>query len=128
MRKKMSDLFTNMTKKAGNVLEQIRRNNKLLDSSRKQYNPTFLEIMEELQKDDRTLAAMLMFWYMQRHSVNDVEFNKIVNEIESEMHSLGLIPTGDTAIGASCGTFKQKKQKPSYSCGCGSEDLDLARC
>lgn len=125
----MNDIFTNMTKKTGNVLEQIRRNNKLLDSSRKQYNPTFLEIMEELQKDDRTLAAMLMFWYMQRHSVNDMEFNKIVNEIESEMYKLGLIPTGDAAIGGSCGSSKSNKKKQSYSCGCGFEDLEeLASC
>lgn len=127
--KKMNDIFTNMTKKAGNVLEQIRRNNKLLESNRKQYNPTFLEIMEELQKDDKTLASMLLFWYMQRHSTNDLEFNKIVNEIETEMSKLGLIQTGDSIIGASCGSSKSKKQKRSYSCGCGFEDLEeLASC
>ena len=126
--KNMNDIFTNITKKAGNVLEQIRRNNKLLESNRKQYNPTFLEIMEELQKDDKTLASMLLFWYMQRHSTNDLEFNKIVNEIESEMSKLGLIQTGDVCIGGSCGSIKQKKQKHSYSCGCGFDEDDIASC
>lgn len=109
----MNDFLTNMTKRTGNVLEKIRRNNKLIESQRKQYNPTFVEIMEELQKDDKTLYAMLMFWYMQKHSMNDKEFNKIIEQIEKEMRNSYIIPTADY-IGGSCGTI--------VSGSCGWED------
>ena len=97
------DILTNMTKKTGRVLEQISRNNKLLDANRKQYNPTFLEIMDELQKDDKTLATMLMFWYMQRHSANDIEFNSLVNKMEHETKMFLQSQKNSNNYTASCG-------------------------
>lgn len=73
--------FTNITKIVGSSFERIKRHNKLLDETRKQYNPTFLEIMEELKNDDKTLFNMLMVWYMSKNSNTDITKNENINNI-----------------------------------------------
>lgn len=86
--------FSDLARKMGNSLEKIKRRNKLIDETRKQYNPTFLEIMEELKNDDKTLFNMMMVWYMSKNSIDNYDdiydsIKKIVNENQNHINYSG---------------------------------------
>lgn len=100
--------FTEITRKTGSIIAKIKNNNKLIAELNKQFNPTFVEIIESLQKTDKTLAQLLMVWYMNTYSVNEDDLNNIVDK------------------------YKDKTIKKSSKCywgGCGSSDyMDDSGC
>lgn len=70
--------ITNLTKTIGDTIAKIKNNNKLVDELNKAFNPTFVEIMENLQETDPTLAKMLMVWYLDTYSLDKNKLNKLV--------------------------------------------------
>lgn len=74
--------ITNLTKNIGEIIAKIKNNNKLVEELNKSFNPTFVEIIESLQKTDPTLAKMLMVWYMETYSIDDKRLNDIVNKYQ----------------------------------------------
>lgn len=92
--------LTSFTTHIGNILAEIKQKNKLIEEAKKTYNPSFIEIIEELEKDDKTLCNMLVLWYGQKYLDNPIDIDDIMTSI------------------------KPKKKKETiyydYSCGCGS--------
>lgn len=74
--------LTNITKMIGSRIASIKENNKLIEELNTIYNPTFLEIMEDLLKTNETLASMLILWYESKYSVNKEKFNLILDELK----------------------------------------------
>lgn len=92
--------LANITKIIGDNLANLRYNNQLIDAQRRLINPTFLEILEELNKDDEMLAASLMNWYMNKYGNcigSDKELAKLLLEQSTEKTK------SETYYGASCG-------------------------
>jgi hypothetical protein len=92
--------LADITKVIGKNLANLRYNNQLIEAQRKLVNPTFLEILEELNKDDEVLAASLMNWYMNKYGKNlgsDIELTKLILE-KSENKNVSSL-----SFGASCG-------------------------
>lgn len=67
----MADYLTELTKKIGDTLARLKQNNKLVEEFNSTYNPTFVEIMEDLMITDKTLASLLMAWYNSKREVPD---------------------------------------------------------
>ena len=102
--------LTDIAKIIGENLDKLRYNNKLIEAQRKIVNPTFLEILEELYKDDELLAASLMNWYMNKYGEDisdDKELTKLIMESIAETH----IATKD-------------EEDDYYSCGCWNPSND----
>lgn len=104
------DLFTGITKNVGLIAAKIEDNNLLISELNKKYNPTFLEIIKELQKskDDSVLLALLLTWYINKYSVDESELNKIMNKIRNEAIDISGL---------------YSKRKPMKS-GCSNDDED----
>ena len=95
--------LTSFTAQIGNVLSKIKERNRVLDDARRLSNPTFLEIIEELKEDDRTLCNMLLLWYSQKYLDNPVDIDKLFENAKS---------------------FKNKENKQKYyDAGCGGSEL-----
>lgn len=100
--------FTNITKKLGSSFEKIKRHNKLIDETRKQYNPTFLEIMEELKNDDKTLFNMMMVWYMSKNSIDDHD------DIYATVENIIKKTQDYSNYGGSCGFDDDEDEEDDY--------------
>ena len=103
--------LTDFTRTIGDTIAKIKNNNKLIDELNKKFNPTFVEIIENLQKTDPTLAKMLMVWYMETYSIDDKELETIVNKYQKKPKK-----TRET----SHYTFEDYTCGSSRSSGCGS--------
>lgn len=116
--------ITNLTKNIGEIIAKIKNNNKLVEELNKSFNPTFVEIIESLQKTDPTLAKMLMVWYMETYSIDDKRLNDIVNKYQVKkkvkpvyVAESGCGNTSGWLYGGGCGSSSVSR---SYSGGCGS--------
>ncbi len=76
--------LTALTKNIGTIIAKLKNNNRLIEELNKCYNPTFVEILEDLKDTDETLATMLSLWYMKKYSVNDAKLQSVINEIKSD--------------------------------------------
>lgn len=94
--------LADIAKVIGSNLDKLRYNNKLIEAQRKIVNPSFLEILEELSKDDEVLAASLMNWYMNKYgkSIGEKDLSSLILEQLREK-------TSSFSSSSSCG----------YSCG-----------
>lgn len=101
--------LTSITKNIGNTIARLKQNNQLIDELNKQYaNPTFLEILEDAKKTNSVLATMLMLWYEQKYSTNNVQssiYDELIENLELEEQKK-----------------QKKKAKPRYvlESGCGN--------
>lgn len=105
--------LTDLAKILGSNLANLRYNNKLIEEQRKIVNPTFLEILEQLNEDDELLAASLMNWYMKKYE-KYLDKNSDLSKLIFEQ-------------------FEKKQQRSSSysSCGCDScgwDDSNNDRC
>lgn len=106
--------LTNITKQIGDVIAKIKNNNKLIDELNTRYNPTFVEILEDLKDTDGTLAAMLTFWYMNKYSINENKLDMIMDDIRRQY---------DLSTNTSKKKFGSRSSStPSYiyECSCGN--------
>ena len=76
--------LTNVTRVIGDTIAKIKNNNKLIEELNKKFNPTFVEIIENLQKTDPTLAKMLMCWYMETYCIDDKELDALVSKYQKK--------------------------------------------
>ena len=76
--------LTNITRTIGDTIAKIKNNNKLIEELNKKFNPTFVEIIENLQKTDPTLAKMLMCWYMETYCIDDKELDALVSKYQKK--------------------------------------------
>ena len=101
----MENSFTKIVKKISDSLAEAKQKNLLIEEARKTVNPTFFEILEELEKDDKTLYSMLILWYSEKYLENPLDLDKILDKV----------------IGEQKKTFVPKKTRPDYFGGsCGS--------
>ena len=108
--------LTGITKQIGDVVAKIKNNNKLIDELNTRYNPTFVEILEDLKDTDSTLAAMLTFWYMNKYSIDESKLDMIMDDIRKQ-YDLSTNSTTKKKSGT------RKPSIPSYSSydsGCGN--------
>lgn len=95
--------FTTVSRNIGSLIAQLKNNNKLIDELNKVYNPTFVEILEDLQENDKTLGTMLLMWYCNKYDEREIKMDDLISKIKTE---------------------KSPKVKPSktysYSSGCGN--------
>ena len=91
--------LSKITSHIGSILAEVQERNKLLEEARKSVNPTFSEIIEELENDDKTLCNMLLLWYSQKYLDNPIDIDKLFENVKS---------------------FKKKEKKQKYyDAGCG---------
>lgn len=127
--------LTSLTAMIGDTIAKIKNNNKLIDELNKRYNPTFLEIMEDIKDTDKTLANLLMLWYIDRYSVDTSKLEKVMDDIRKEYglkdkvktkivyNSIGGGCTDDEYSGG-CGSTPKKKKSYGYSgygCSCSND-------
>ena len=110
--------LTSLTAMIGDTIANIKNNNKLIDELNKRYNPTFLEIMEDIKDTDKTLANLLMLWYIDRYSIDTSKLEKVMDDIRKEYGLKEKIKsktkTVYTSIGGGC-----TDNDYDYSGGCG---------
>ena len=94
--------LTSFTAQIGNVLSKIKEQNRVLDDARRLSNPTFLEIIEELKEDDRTLCSMLLLWYSQKYLDDPIDYDGLFDKINSSLHKSDKIDY--RCSGGSCGS------------------------
>lgn len=115
--------FTEITRKTGSIIAKIKNNNKLIAELNKQFNPTFVEIIESLQKTDKTLAQLLMVWYMNTYSVNEDELNNLVDKYIDK--TAKKLPKARHVAESGCGNTSGWL----YGGGCSSSDyMDDSGC
>ena len=126
--------LTSLTAMIGDTIAKIKNNNKLIDELNKRYNPTFLEIMEDIKDTDKTLANLLMLWYIDRYSVDTSKLEKVLDDIRKEYGIKEKVKTKTktvyTSIGGGCtdndydysggcgGSSSSRKRSYSGGCGC----------
>ena len=97
--------FTTVSRNVGSLIAQLKNNNKLIDELNKLYNPTFVEILEDLQENDKTLGTMLLMWYCNKYDEREIKMDDLIAKIKTEQ-------------------FLKEKSKSSrtysYSSGCGN--------
>lgn len=98
--------LTSFTAQIGNVLSKIKERNRVLDDARRLSNPTFLEIIEELKEDDRTLCSMLLLWYSQKYLDDPIDYDVLFDKIKGSLHK----------------SDKIENEKYISQCGCGFDD------
>lgn len=107
------DIFTGITKNVGKIIANIQENNKIFDELNKKYNPTFVEIIDELKEEDNSLLLALLYdWYRRR---NNLDFNQVKKELD-EMRELNSDEYKEKRLRE---TFKKRKFSSS---GCGFEE------
>lgn len=97
--------LADLAKLIGENLDKLRYNNKLIEAQRKIVNPTFLEILEELNKDDEVLAASLMNWYLNKYGKSIVDDKELSKAILSSMVESKAKSSYDNDDDYSCGSF-----------------------
>lgn len=126
--------LTSLTAMIGDIIAKIKNNNKLIDELNKRYNPTFLEIMEDIKDTDKTLANLLMLWYIDRYSVDTSKLEKVMDDIRKEYGLKEKVKTkivytstsggctdDDYDYSGGCGSTSKKKKSYGYSgygCSC----------
>lgn len=126
--------LTNVTRTIGDTIAKIKNNNKLIEELNKKFNPTFVEIIESLQKTDPTLAKMLMVWYMETYCIDDKELEDIVSKYQKKPKKTTSKPSyvaesgcGNTSgwLYSGCGAPTRKIHIDS---GCGSTSRSDSHC
>lgn len=79
--------FTTISRNIGSLIAQLKNNNKLIDELNKVYNPTFVEILEDLQENDKTLATMLLMWYCNKYDEREIKMDELISKIKTEKSS-----------------------------------------
>jgi len=74
--------LTKLTSQIGNVLAEIRQRNQLIEEAQKLSNPTFVDIITDLEKEDRTLCNMLLLWYCQKYLENPIDIEELFDKIK----------------------------------------------
>ena len=74
--------ITKLTSQIGSVLAEIRQRNQLIEEAQKLSNPTFVDIITELEKEDKTLCNMLLLWYCQKYLENPIDLDELFNKIK----------------------------------------------
>jgi len=132
--------LTSLTAMIGDTIAKIKNNNKLIDELNKRYNPTFLEIMEDIKDSDKTLANLLMLWYIDRYSVDTSKLEKVMDDIRKEYGLKEKVKTKTvyTSTGGGCTSGSggcddsdsgfQWRRKRANSGGCGSSYYDSDHC
>lgn len=110
--------FTDFTKNIGDTIAKIKNNNKLIDELNKRFNPTFVEIMESLQKTDPTLAKMLMVWYTETYTIDESELVNLVDKYQVKKK----VKRESKSTYASSGGCTNPSWE-SYGGGCGSSSV-----
>ncbi len=127
--------LTSLTAMIGDIIAKIKNNNKLIDELNKRYNPTFLEIMEDIKDTDKTLANLLMLWYIDRYSVDTSKLEKVIDDIRKEYGLKEKVKTKivynstsggctDDEYSGGCGSTPKKKKSYGYSgygCSCSND-------
>lgn len=129
--------LTSLTAMIGDIIAKIKNNNKLIDELNKRYNPTFLEIMEDIKDTDKTLANLLMLWYIDRYSVDTSKLEKVLDDIRKEYGLKEKVKTkivytstsggctdDDYDYSGGCGSTPKKKKSYGYSgygCSCSND-------
>lgn len=116
--------FTGFTKMLGDALEKIRNNNMILEQERKANNPTFIEIMERLVKDDKSLAYLLLNWYFDTYCNDSLDISNLAKELIQNTKDIKKKKQYSSSgcgivISGSCGTLSSIS-----GCGCDCEDFD----
>lgn len=75
--------LSKLTAQIGNVLAEIKQRNKMIEMANKLSNPTFIDIIEDLEKDDKTLCNMLLLWYCQKYLDNPIDMEELMDNIKS---------------------------------------------
>jgi len=79
----MNDLFTDITKNVGRLIAKINNNNLLLQDLTKTYNPTFVDIIDDLNENgEETLLTLLLIWYNKKCGTDYSDFKKLINELD----------------------------------------------
>lgn len=127
--------LTDITKQMGNIIANIKNNNVLVDELKTKFNPTFVEIMENLQETDPTLAKMLMVWYTETYTIDESELVNLVNKYqikkktkrESKPTYVVESGCGNTSgwFYGGCGSSAGSR---SYSGGCGYSSSNSGGC
>ncbi len=123
--------FTTVSRNIGSLIAQLKNNNKLIDELNKVYNPTFVEILEDLQENDKTLGTMLLMWYCNKYDEREIKMDDLISKIKTEKsskvkssktysYSSGC---GNNGGSAGCGSTSAKRKTYS-SGGCGSSYED----
>ena len=127
--------FTDFTKITGDVIAKIKNNNKLIDELNKRYNPTFLEIIEDLQENDETLAKMLLLWYMTKYSIDESKIDDIMADIRKEYTKVKRKALTNDSYEYTCGRSNNyssgcggSSSSHNYSSGCGSSLRSTGGC
>ena len=123
--------FTTVSKNIGSLIAQLKNNNKLIDELDKLYNPTFVEILEDLQENDKTLATMLLMWYCNKYDQREDEMDKLISKLKGKTTKVkpASIPTyissgcGNNGGSVGCGVTPRRTTG-----GCGSTYYDKAHC
>ena len=93
--------LTSFTSQIGNILSKVRERNRVLDDARRLSNPTFLEIIEELKEDDKTLCNMLLLWYSQKYLDDPIDYDALFDKINKlSEHKIDY-----SCVSGSCGSL-----------------------
>lgn len=74
--------LTKLTSQIGAVLAEIKQRNKLIEEAQKLSNPSFMDIITDLEKDDKTLCNMLLLWYCQKYLDNPIDMEDLLGKIK----------------------------------------------
>lgn len=74
--------LSKLTSQIGAVLAEIRQRNQLIEEAQKLSNPTFVDIITELEKEDKTLCNMLLLWYCQKYLDNPIDLEELFKKIQ----------------------------------------------
>lgn len=75
--------LSQITAKIGSILSEIRQRNELIEEAQKIVNPSFLDIISELEKEDKTLCNMLILWYCQKYIDNPVDVDELFKKLKT---------------------------------------------
>ena len=104
------DIFTGITKSIGTAISKVKSNNTLLEELNKKYNPTFIDIVDDLtEKGDTILLSLLYQWYTKNLGIDPAN-------IETELESIKLRNSKEYQEMIE----RQIKKFKSSSGGCGS--------
>jgi len=126
--------FTKVTKNVGGFLANLISHNELLDELNTVYNPTFIEILDDVKDSDQTLGSLLIYWYMNKYGINEDRLNNsmkylrasLSGEKKEEEPKVIYKYIEDDGYNYTCGGSSKKYTSPScssdddyydYSCG-----------
>lgn len=128
--------FTKITKNVGGFLAKLISHNELLEEMHKVYNPTFIEILDDVKDNNQTLGSLLIYWYMNKYGINEDRLDESMKylreslyheEKKEEQQKVIYKYINDAGYNYTCGGSNKKYTSPScsydddygYSCGGG---------